>query len=330
MPQILVFVETTHDGAIKATAEGVLAAAASVGEPHAIVTVAPGIDRAALVTELGRQGAHRIYLSPSPSTSLGRGAVSAVAGAFEHARGLSDPRAILLPHTNDSRVIAGRLVARLGGALAADAVGLRFDGDADEVVVQHAVFGGDYQTESAVDGGPLIVTVRPGAFDSPAPAVDTPEVIELAAADDDVRHAEVVGVEELRADSIRPALRDAKTVVSGGRGLGSEEAFLLVNRLADALGAAVGASRAAVDAGYVPASLQVGQTGVSVAPQLYIALGISGAVQHRAGMQTSKFIVAINSDADAPIFEGADFGIVGDLFTVVPQLLAAIEQRRAA
>jgi electron transfer flavoprotein alpha subunit len=324
MVNVLVLIETAADGTVKKNAAGTLAAAATVGTPVAVVVTRPDADTSALAATLGDLGAHHIHVASSPSatTELGSAAVGALVDAVRE----YDPAAVFLPATNDSRAVAGRLAIRTGGAIASDVVGVRFD--ADEIIVRHSVFGGDFTTESTVEGGLMIATIRLGAFDGRAEAVASPQVTTSAALPATAPGAVLDGISASVADTTRPPLREAKTVVSGGRGLGSKEAFALVEELADALGAAVGASRAAVDAGYVPQGHQVGQTGVTVAAQLYIALGISGAIQHRAGMQTAKAIVAINKDPEAPIFEVADFGIVGDLFTVVPQLIKAIEARR--
>jgi electron transfer flavoprotein alpha subunit len=229
---------------------------------------------------------------------------------------------VLVSATAEGKEVSGRLAVRLGSGLLVDVVDIDGDGTAT-----HSVFGGEYTTKAKVGHGTPVISVRGGAID--------PEAAEGAAV---VESVSVPGLDAAKATKIvsrepivggdRPELSEANVVVSGGRGVGSAESFEVVEKLADALGAAVGASRAAVDSGYYPHQFQVGQTGKTVAPQLYIALGISGAIQHRAGMQTSKTIIAVNKDAEAPIFEISDYGIVGDLFKVAPQLTEEVTKRK--
>lgn len=319
---ILVLLEATPAGDLATSAAGLLAAASQVGTPVALAVAEPGRAQA-LAEQAAALGADRVLVVETDSTrsELTVPHVDALAAAAA----VVAPEAVLIANSIDGRDIAGRFAARTGAPIAVDAVGV--SRDEEGVVARHSVYGGAYSVDSAATFGPLVVTVRQGAVDARAEArpvaVESLEVTISGAAS-----AAIESIEAVTETSSRPELRGAKRVVSGGRGLGSAEKFALVEELADALGAAVGASRAAVDAGYIPASHQVGQTGVAVSPQLYVALGISGAIQHRAGMQTAKNIVAVNKDPDAPIFEVADFGVVGDVFTVVPQLISALAERK--
>lgn len=322
MSNILALVELTESGALGAGTASTLAAAAAVGNPVAVVVAAPGVG-AKVVDDLGALGAAQVLLAETDlaTTALVTPAVAALDAAIDS----HDVAAVLIPNSVDGREVAGRLAVRRGTTVLADAVEVA--AGKNGVVTTHSVFGGGFTTQSEITGGLPIVTVRQGAAaNRPAAAKATASTISLDV--DASATGTIDSTETLTSDSTRPDLRGAEKVVSGGRGLQSQEKFVLVEQLADALGAAVGASRAAVDSGFVDSSLQVGQTGVTVSPQLYVALGISGAIQHRAGMQTAGTIVAINKDPDAAIFGVSDFGIVGDVFTVVPQIISAIEARR--
>jgi electron transfer flavoprotein alpha subunit len=320
MSEVLVLVEYSAAGLRKVTGE-LLTAAARIGSPSAVVVGAPGTAER-LAADLGAAGAAKVYVAESDAAAslVTMPAVVALAAAAA----VASPAAVLVASTVDGREVAGRLAVRLNSGLIADAVDVSVEGG--DVVATQSIFGGAYTVRSKVSQGVPIVSVRPNAIDA-ASAAGAGELVPLGFSLDGVKAATVVAAHP-EPSGDRPDLSAASIVVSGGRGVGSAESFAVVEALADALGGAVGASRAAVDSGYYPHQFQVGQTGTTVSPQLYIALGISGAIQHRAGMQTSKTIVAVNKDPEAPIFEISDYGIVGDLFNVAPQLTEAVNARK--
>jgi electron transfer flavoprotein alpha subunit len=318
MAEVLVLVEHSGGEVKKATYE-LLTAAAKLGEPAAVVVSAPGT-ASRLTEQLAAYGAAKVYLAESPvaGTYLTAPTVAVLATLVESIR----PAAVLIVASADGKEIAGKLAVRTGSGLLSDAVDLEPDGTAT-----HSLFGGTYLARSRATTPVAVITVRAGAIEAVArPGAAVEQVVEVPLGDA-ARTARIIERRPIEGGD-RPELTEAKIVVSGGRGVGSAENFGVVEKLADALGAAVGASRAAVDAGYYPHQFQIGQTGKTVSPQLYIALGISGAIQHRAGMQTARTIVAVNKDPEAPIFEIADFGVVGDLFTIVPQLTEIVTSRK--
>lgn len=315
---ILVVADSTVDGAPAASTTELIGAARQLGSPVVVLALpddAPEPDLASL-------GADQVLLVHAGG-ALTEPAVSATAAADAALH----PAAILLPHSVDGRDVAGRLAVRLRRALLVNATGIERDDEG--IIAHHAAFGGSFTSTSAATHSAPIITLRSGSIDERSePGAGTALSLDIPVGETPA--ATITNRVAASTQSSRPALTGAPIVVSGGRGLGSKENFALVEDLADALGAGLGASRAAVDAGYIDHSAQVGQTGVTVSPQVYIALGISGAIQHLAGMQTAKNIIVVNKDAEAPLFDIADLGIVGDVFTVVPQLTELITAHRAA
>ena len=317
MAEVLVLVEHA-EGALKKVSAELITAARVLGEPAAVVVGAPGT-AAPLVDGLKEAGAAKIYVAEADFVDkyLVTPVVDVLAALVESAA----PAAVLLAATADGKEIAGRLAARLGSGLLVDVVEVKEGG-----IGVHSIFGGAFTVDAQANGDTPVITVRAGAVEAePATGAGEQVTVEVPAP---AENATKITAREPAVAGDRPELTEATIVVSGGRGVGSAENFSVVEALADSLGAAVGASRAAVDSGYYPGQFQVGQTGKTVSPQLYIALGISGAIQHRAGMQTSKTIVAVNKDEEAPIFEIADYGVVGDLFKVAPQLTDAVKARK--
>jgi electron transfer flavoprotein alpha subunit len=315
MSEILVLVDHV-DGTVRKTTAELLTIARRLGDPSAVF-IGSGIEGAR--ESLAKYGAEKIYLLDAPE--LTEYLVVPKVEALAQLMASTSPAAVLIPSGAEGKEIAGRLALRTSSGVITDAADVQPDGSG--LIATQSVFAGSYTVTASVTKGTPIITVKPNAV--------TPEPVQGAAAEERVdvtvseaaKTARIVDRQPRQATG-RPELTEAAIVVAGGRGTGGN--FEPVEALADALGAAVGASRAAVDAGWYPHAYQVGQTGKTVSPQLYVATGISGAIQHRAGMQTSKTIVAVNKDAEAPIFELADFGVVGDLHAVLP---AATEQIKA-
>ena len=317
MAEVLVLVEHA-EGALKKVSTELITAARVLGEPSAVVVGAPGT-AAGLTDGLKAAGAAKIYVAESADVDnfLVTPKVDVLAALVESA----SPAGVVIAASAEGKEVAGRLAARLGSGLLVDVVGLKDGG-----IGVYSIFGGAFTVEAQATGELPVITVRPGAVDA-EPADGAGEVVEVEVPAQAENATKITSREPVVAGD-RPELTEASVVVAGGRGVGSEENFKVVEELADSLGGAVGASRAAVDSGYYAGQFQVGQTGKTVSPQLYVALGISGAIQHRAGMQTSKTIIAVNKDEEAPIFEIADLGIVGDLFKVTPQLTEAVKARK--
>ena len=319
MAEILVLVDHA-EGAVRKPALELLTLARRIGEPSAVVLGA-GAAAAGIAARAAEFGAAKVYVADG--AEFADQLVVPKVDALTQIAKANDVAGVLVTSSGEGKEVAARVALRLGSGIVTDAVDVRA-GDQGPVATQ-SVFAASYTVESRVSNGVPVITVKPNAVaPEAAPAAGAVENVSV----EFTGNAAKVTSRTPRVSTGRPELTEAAIVVSGGRGVGAAEGFGVVEELADALGAAVGASRAAVDAGWYPHSNQVGQTGKQVSPQLYVANGISGAIQHRAGMQTSKTIVAVNKDPEAPIFELADYGVVGDLFEVLPQLTAEVKARK--
>jgi electron transfer flavoprotein alpha subunit len=314
MSEVLIVAEQVDSNVSKPTLE-LLTLARRLGDPVAVVF---GETDDAVAKALGEYGATRVLFVADPAIT--EYLVAPQAEALAQIAASIDAVAVLISSTPEGKEIAGRLAVKLESGLITDAVDIAADGTTTQ-----SVFAGNWTVTAAVTHGAPVVTVKPNAV-TPELAPIEPATAQAEVTISDVARTARIVSSEPKESSGRPELTEAAVVVSGGRGTGGK--FAAIEELADLLRGAVGASRAAVDAGWYPYAYQIGQTGKTVSPQLYIAAGISGAIQHRAGMQTSKAIVAVNKDAEAPIFALADLGIVGDLHKVLDSVIAEIKQRK--
>ncbi|HEX7740222.1 MAG TPA: electron transfer flavoprotein subunit alpha/FixB family protein [Marmoricola sp.] len=316
MSEVLVLVDHA-DGAVKKPTLELLAIAKRLGEPSAVFI--GGADKAAAAADAVKAyGAEKVYVVDD--ADIKGYLVAPKAEVLQQIAAQASPAAILISSNAEGKEIAGRLAVKLESGLITDAVDVQAGPETTQ-----SVFAGSYTVKAKVTQGTPIITVKPNAA-APEEGAGAGAVEQFSATiSDSAKKAQIVASQP-RESSGRPELTEAAIVVSGGRGTGGD--FTPIENLADALGGAVGASRAAVDSGWLPHTYQVGQTGKVVSPQLYIAAGISGAIQHRAGMQTSQTIVAVNKDEEAPIFELVDFGVVGDLHTVLPATTEQVTARK--
>jgi len=318
MAKVVVFIEQREGKAKKASYELVAASAAAGNETHAVII---GDSISGLANESASYGANKVHLIQDSSVKIYLG--EAYSKALTAAIKAINPEIVLAAHTPMGKELMPTVSVQVNGCLATDCTSLTFNGG--KLQLRRPIYSGKATAEVEFTGSELqMATVRPNSLGLPKP--DTTKTADASAITVDLSGLKSKIIEVVKGNSARPDVTEAAIVVSGGRSLKSSENFKIIEDLADTVGAAVGASRAAVDAGYRPHRDQVGQTGKVVSPACYIACGISGAIQHLAGMRTSKVIVAINTDPQAPIFQIADYAVIGDLFQVVPALTAEFKK----